>query len=305
MEWLILICLVPAIVVPLVLLGGFAGCSVIYNPDNIPPPAPPDAPVITVARGSGVTTIELAWSNPNTSAVTFRIERTRQGDSTPQQFDAASSPFDDNMGLDEATTYVYRVRAARTSDGALSEFSTPASASTFGAAFAAALATDQAGLAGFCIVQRIEPARLIRGGTRVSITVRGSTGGDLQLSRITVSQPAAVGDPAVSGDPYDANADLVEVASSVVVSANVAVTLPTIDYALDRTRPLLVAFDIGVPGNVRYLNPVPSGDATMYFRPATSEAAVRDRQPPRANPGATPYAVSASIYLVERIDVGS
>jgi hypothetical protein len=303
-EWLLLVLLVPAVVVPLVLLGGFAGCSILYDPDNLPDPQPPDPPTITSAEGTSVTAVRLEWSHPNPGPFTFRIERTAEGQPASPPVDVPASPFED-MGLSEGTTYFYRVAAIRTADAASSAFSAPASASTFGLAFTATLSADQAGLDNFCLLQRIEPSRLLRSGGRVSITVRGSTAGPLRLNRVFISQPAVTGDPAVSGDPYDAHTDLTEVASVVDVPPNTPVTLPTIDYALDQTRPLLVAFDVGSPGNVRHLNPVPATEARMFFRPSTAEAAIRDRQPPTTNPGAQPFALSPSIYLVERIHVGS
>jgi hypothetical protein len=302
-EWLLLVLVVPAVLVPLVLLGGFAGCSILYDPDNLPE-FRLASPTNFTARGVSVSAIALAWNDPNTVPVTFQIERTRQGESAPERTWSVSGTGDEDSPLDEGTAYFYKVRAVRAGGGPPSD-PAEASATTFARAFAADLATDQAGLAGFCVIQRIEPTRLQASGARVSITVRGSTAGPLRLDRVFISQPAVTGDPTVSGNPYDAHADLTQVASAIDVPASTPVTLPTIDYAFDHTRPVLIAFDIGTPGNVRFLNPVPASDARMFFKPTTAEAGIRDRQPPKENPNAQPFALSASIYLVERIHVGS
>ena len=56
-EWLILLLLVPAIVVPVVLLVGFAGCNQVFGLKetvNFPP-------VIDEARGVSGTIIHLIW----------------------------------------------------------------------------------------------------------------------------------------------------------------------------------------------------------------------------------------------------
>jgi len=296
MEWLILLVLVPAILVPVVLLGGFAGCSILYDPDNLPERPLPDAPTNLSARGINVSAIALTWNNPNTVPVTFKIERIREGDNDPTFLDAPASPFQD-PGLEEGTAYFYHVRAIRTDDGESSALSEAASASTFGRAFSADLATDQSGLEGFCIVQRIEPPRLLRSGARVNITVRGSTTGTLTLDKITISQLAT------SGDPYDSHADLTEVASSVVVPANTAITLPTINYAFDRTRPLLIAFDISATPGLGNVRSVLLPGSVHYFRAATQQASVQDRFPDPANPLLTYSTGQGRHYLVERIEV--
>jgi hypothetical protein len=303
MEWLVLILLVPAILVPVVLLWGFAGCS--FDPQ------PADlilAPTNVSAAGVSVSAIALTWDNPNTDPVTFQVERTKEGESSPQILSSSSTTLQD-AGLQEATTYFYKVKAIRTSDNQDSELSEQAAGRTIGVAFEAGLTTDQAGLEGFCVVQRIEPTRLRQStvpggistpGARVRITVRGSTAASLTLDRVYISQPAA------SGDPYDSAADLTPVDSGIVVPANTAVALPDVDYDLDKARPLLIAFDISAAagsGNVRFVTNVPEAEAVMFFSPATIEASINDRSPSAANPGGASYVTSKSIYLVEKIEV--
>jgi hypothetical protein len=287
--------LAPVMVAPVVLLWGYAGCS--FNPQNgYLPGVPVDLTVTNVSSGS----ISLSWfPSDDAEGVTFEVERLRNGDTTPVILPTTGTTFTD-QGLLPLTLYRYRVRAV--SGTLTSDFTGQVEATTLApqACFSSTLMTDQSGLEGFCMVQRIEPARLAAGGSLVFITVRGSTAGNLVLDRVFISQPAA------AGNPYDSSADLTPVAAAVTVPANTPVVLPVVAYTLDRTRPLLVSFDISATagqGNVRFQSPVPAAEATMFFRPATAEASVADRLPSAANPGATPYNISNSIYLIERIEV--
>ena len=100
-EWLILLLLVPAVVVPAVLLVGFAGCS--FHGSGTFPSA-----VLVSAVGKSESEITLTWTGPGIAGVTFEYERTK-GDGSPTILPAVSSPHDD-PGLDPATSYDYRVR---------------------------------------------------------------------------------------------------------------------------------------------------------------------------------------------------
>jgi hypothetical protein len=303
MEWLVLVVLVPAILVPVVLLWGFAGCTF-----TVPISSDTQRPTNLRAKGISVSAIALTWDNPNTDPVTFQVERTKQGESIPQILASTSTTLDDT-GLEEATSYFYQVRAIRLSDNDESDLSDQAPARTLGLVFQSALTTDQTGLEGFCLVQRIEPTRLRQStlagglatlGARVRITLRGSTATNLILNRVFISQPAA------AGDLYDSGGDLTHVASNVVVDANVSVPMPDIDYDLDHTKPLLIAFDISSApgsGSVRFIANVPEAEAIVHFNPATAEAGINDRLPSVSNPGAPAYTPSKSIYLVEKIEV--
>jgi hypothetical protein len=283
MEWQIVLLVVPAIVVPVVLLFGFAGCS-------FDPPSGSPAPMIVSATGTSVSSIVIAWTFSGEPATHFQVERTKSGQAADPPFDAVS-PLDDT-GLDEGTTYSYRVKAVF-GDGNTSDFSASVSAKTlsFQEAFSATLTEDEPDWAGFCLVQRIEPLKLSRSGPQVRITIRASTAADLTIDRIFISQPAT------AGDPYDSAADLTQVSSAVMVPANTATTLPPVTYNLDHTQPLLIAFDFSSTpnsGNVRRLPAVPTSDASAYFKQA-SEAAINDRQ--------ADYVPLDVIHLVEKIEV--
>src|SRR5262245_50120761 len=106
-EWLILLLVVPAIVVPVVLLAGFAGCGPDWQGFTVARPTPgfPD-PIIISAEGKSACCITLNWTNNNPAIVKFQIER--DGQLLPTE--PVSSPFDD-CGLLADTSYTYRVLA--------------------------------------------------------------------------------------------------------------------------------------------------------------------------------------------------
>lgn len=298
MDWFVLFILAPLLLVPVVLLWGYAGCGFSIT---IPPSlGVPENLAVTATTPNSVS---LSWTHDSgedeENAVMFEIERRKDGETTSVSFVSEVATFTD-VGLLYSTLYHYRVRAVsgmRTSD-----FTPEVDATTQPPApcFSAALTTNQSGLEGYCIVQRIEPVRLAAGGSRVFITIRGSTQGNLVIDRVFISRVGA------SGNPYDSGGDNKLVASAVQVPANMSVQLSMAAYDLDRTRPLLVSFDINATagnGNVRYVSPVPAGEAVMYFRAATAEAGTEDRFPPVSNPGGTSYTMSPSIYLIETIEV--
>lgn len=127
-EWLLLFIIVPAIVVPVVLLFGFAGCG--FEGHGIPLPEPP---IILSASGKSLSTITLTWmAEASTATITF--ERTRLIGPTlvgpPVTFSVPASPAThDDGGLDAATTYQYAARAVVAS-GDMSERSAPVRGST-------------------------------------------------------------------------------------------------------------------------------------------------------------------------------
>jgi hypothetical protein len=296
-EWYMLVLLVPLVVVPVVLLFGYAGCNQVFGLD---PTTLNFTPINVEAEGESIETIRVSWARASSEPVSFKVFRITPG--SEAEFTTDETEYLDT-GLTPNTEYTYEVLAIRQDDLRESTRSESATARTldFMPAFTATLTTDQAGINGFCLVQRIEPLRLVRSGTKVRVVVQGSTTGNLLIDRVTISQAAT------GGNVYDSAADIREIASAVSVPAGQTVELPVVTYALDQTKPLLVAFDISPTagmGNVRYVNPVPATDAAMHFRAATAEAGVQDRLPSAANPGAPLYNASTSIYLVQRIDVG-
>ena len=297
MEWLILLLLVPAILLPIVLLCGFAGC---YNPAPDPPST---APINLAATPLSLSEILLTWKSTSPIVQGFQIYRAKESANFElihdQLFqDQAVQTFHDTVGLEEGHTYLYQVTSYYSTS--FSEPSEPAIAELFfKTAFEVALTTDQPGLEGFCLVQRISSALLTdttffhHGSQLLKLTVRGSTVGGLTLDNIYISQVAA------AGDPYDSAADLTQVASAVSLPANTEKILPAVNYTLDQSKDLLIAFDISPTpgqGNVRSVAPLSGAD--HYFRAATQQAAAPDRSPDFAT--GTP---SGRHYLIEKIEV--
>ena len=135
-EWLTLLLLVAAIIVPVVLLAGFAACDRVFGVSRFPP----TVPIIDSATGKDGATITLIW-HWDTPAEKYQFERT-DPDGNVANFDAPApaAPFDDT-GLTPGTTYQYRVRGYDTS-GELSNWSAPVSGATL--AFATAYAKRSA-----------------------------------------------------------------------------------------------------------------------------------------------------------------
>lgn len=269
MEWLLLVVLVPAIVIPVVLLFGFAGCQLVFPLDPVDTPLAP----INLTAVPRRTSVTLTWEDPQADAdATYRIERTA-GQAAPVVQEATSTTFVDT-GLAEATTHTYRVLTVV--DGRESEFSAAVTVATttFAPTFTETFTADGTGLAGDCRILRIEPARLFRSGQEVRLTLASATTGPLQIDRVVISRVGT------QGDPYDAAADLTEVATNVSVPANSTIVVGPVDYELDHTQPLLIAFDFNATagmGNVRRNPNVPAAEATLFGRNNTAQAGVPDR----------------------------
>jgi hypothetical protein len=310
-EWLILLLLVPAVVVPVVLLVGFAGCDRVFglqHVNTIPPV--PVVPAIVSAKGKSGTVITLTWMYSGAAAAEFEFERMKLPEQTTETFTAPASPHehDDDKngeGLEPGTDYLYRIRAVG-SDGEPGEWSNPmmpdipGSTLPFAEAFAwtpdeQGRSVDNPPLQGLCIIQRIEGqltnGRLTNSGTRVKLTLRASSVGSASIDAIYISQP----DTAPGADPYDAAVDLTLVTSAVVVPVNNSVTLSPIKYPLDAQQPLLIAIDFSaaVASGIKRVDG--ASGASAYLKVAVGEA---------SNPNRTGFTPAGAImYLVERIEV--
>jgi hypothetical protein len=285
-EWLILLLAVAAIVVPVVLLFGFAGCDALFGLDHITRVPP----VIVSATGTGVDTIAVEWTYDSTSHTKFQLER--DGITIAADVDRAVRMFGDS-GLDEGSEHSYRVRAVFGDDPTDWSPEVRGKTLTFQPTFSAVLGEDEPGWADYCLVQRIEPQRLFLSGPQVRITIQSSSTADLTIDSIFISQVAA------GGDDYDSAVDLTQVASAVTVPANTSMVLPPLRYALDRTQPLLVAVDFNSTpesGNVRRATPVSGSEARTFYK-LVREAGVNDRQ--------ADYIPVDAITLVEKIEVAA
>jgi len=271
----------------------------------------PAAPAGLAARPVSINQIDLQWTNVSRHATRFSLERRDPGGTFAEIFsgDVATNSYSD-PSLAEGTQYDYQVFAlVAREDGGVehnvrqnvkSAPSATVSATTlaFTAAFTAppgTLTTDQPGNEGICLVQRLSPTLLAAGGTQVRITLRGSTAGSLTLDKIAISQVST----AAGSDPYDPAPDRIDVAG-VTIPAGTLVTVGPVNYTLDNTKDLLVAFDISnTPGEGNLRQGALTGAdsfASPPPPPTTAEAGVPDRT--------TGYVSTPGIlFLVEKIEV--
>jgi hypothetical protein len=239
-------------------------------------------PANVTATPLATDTIRLTWSNPE-GVEQVRIARTAEGDTTGITTLVDGGSFDDS-GLTEATTYFYELSSLAGGDESTAT-AVQATTLSFNPVFAAVLPSSQSGQANKCVVQRIEPVRLVNGGSTVRITVKAPVDGGVLLERVTISGAADAA--------YDAAADLTTVATTVFVQAGTSQPLPVVSYALDSAAPLLVAFDIGAPGNLAFLPNVPGVEASAFVGDAPA-AALTDRP--------DGFALRDRVYLIEKIE---
>jgi hypothetical protein len=266
----------------------------------------PAVPANLLATPAKIDQIKVSWDNASAIATDYILEHRPPGGTFGEIFRGPDTTFthSNDPTLVEGSRHQYRVSAIVDpgvendvpQDGGVKS-ATSAIASTtlaFTDAFTAILTDDEPGDEGFCLVQRLNKALLTVGGThtQVRIVLRGSTTGSLTLDRVTISQPAA------SGNAYDAGPDLTDVITSpVTIPPNTPVTLGPVDYALNNTQDLLVAFDISSTtgeGNLRFRR---LATASSFANPATAEAGIPNRTPNYQFPG------TDFLYLIEKIQV--
>lgn len=95
-------------------------------------PVPLEAPDPLIAETVSWDKISLNWTDNAATESNFRIERSLDGETGWQQIAVVGADVTSYLdtGLDELTTYHYRVRAFREADWMLSEFSNIASATS-------------------------------------------------------------------------------------------------------------------------------------------------------------------------------
>jgi hypothetical protein len=261
MEWLTLLIVVPALVIPIVILLGFAGCE--FKPGAFS--AAVAAPVLTRARPlSDAATIRIEWTNSNADPVEFEVDRMPEGPGPAFQGNATF--FEDTM-LRPGDTYSYKVRAKRLADGQYSEYSETATAAPWANAFNANLAaggTDVV-VTNTCVVQRFDDKSLARGGNRVAVTLQALNNG-LRVLAMTLSAPAP------SGDAYDSQIPMTLLAGPFDAGPAQALRLEAI-HDVEPRVPLLIAFDVDTPGHTRFA----SADYCTAYTRGGVEAHLSDR----------------------------
>ncbi len=288
-EWVALLVLVPAIVIPVVLLLGFAGCDVVFGLHR--------PTFIKSAFATSQSSIVIEWIVDETDTDSVRLEVFELPADTPlPPITNPSSPFEIT---DLTPGTLYRLRVVAFDDGD-TDTSEPVFVQTMSVAFDTAAdgaPGDQPNQGGRCIVQRIEPVRLTASGGRVLIFLRGPASGVASIQRIYISQVAG-------GDPYDPAGDLTRVfdvddppgQTPLILQGAAEIALPIVDYALEMAQPLLIAFDMtpGFPSSVP-LVPLMSPEAIAFFQDNLQEAAMVDRT--------TGYLSANGIALISRIEV--
>jgi hypothetical protein len=280
-DWLTLLVLVPAILVPIAALIGFAACDNLWKLPHIK-----DAkPIIDKAEGINPITIHLEWHFA-AAAEKFHFERTGPGGSVG--FDVTGSPKDDtglpfDTGLPPNTTFDYQVQAVF-SNGDPSGFSATATATTkpLALAYSRPLSQSTSFLQGSTLIQRIEAPHLSATGTHVRITVQASELSDAWIDRVYISKVNTMGkawDPVT--DPTDP-ARLTAIYDSAIQNGPFFVPkgetkpLPITRYPIDLSEALLIAFDFtpGPASSAASAPEIPKSEATVYFLQGAAEAAL-------------------------------
>jgi hypothetical protein len=303
MEWLLLFLIVPAVVIPVVLLFGFAGCRQILGfEDPVLVVADPQFPRI---ESIGLNHIRVAWDYliPPPEPVTFELEI----NSTDPPGQAIESGITDlflqHTGLQEGQTFFYRVRAIRGSDQLVSNWvpDPPLSATTLSFETVFETTTNPpnpvAGIAaaGNGIVQRIGGAAITRGGTFVKLTLVGLANQVTQLAAVTISHPVAAGAP----QPWDSADPPLPVTfggggAAVALQNGVPVVSDIITFPVTQGEDLLIAFDVSATSQNVLRRGVTGTQA--YRRNNTAEAATQDRS--------AGYGTENNLaYCIERIEV--
>lgn len=260
----------------------------------------PAAPTGLVATPT-LNSISLTWKNESTKATRFMLERpgasyevVQGGSTTVTHPDTATA---------SGVTYEYSLRSFvnGVNKGVAERVtSTPdvkvtASTLTFKPVYPPTggtpvpLVTDQA-VPGFCFVVRIGTDRLENSGSIVRLTIRGSVTGPLVLSSVTISHAVP------AGEAWDSLGIPTLVGTNVTVAAATPLVLDPVAFALDKTKPLLVAFDVSPTpgqGNVRF-GPLVDAQTKTYFKAATQAAQVANR--------ASDFQPSNNVYLIEKIE---
>jgi hypothetical protein len=267
-EWLILLLLVPAVVAPIVLVFGFAGCSF----------APLQEPAIDSATGTSFNTISVAWEiNP---PATVAFQRTNLDSTVTDLGVQAASPFTDTVPTPtDSPSLVYQYLAYNTAGGPQGE--TEVSGKTYELTFDGMLnpAIEGTGAEGQTQVQRIEPAYpLTKSSIAVQILLQADAASGASIDAIYISQA----DPNQPNEPWQPAADLTQVPLAaqpfILPPGGAVVALAPVLYALDNSKPLLIAINYSASpaSGVKASNPLPITRASVYYKPG-AEAGLQTR----------------------------
>jgi hypothetical protein len=256
-EWLILLLLVPVIVAPVVLVLGFAGCSFHPRPE----------PNIDSATGTSFNTISVAWAIDYGASA--RFQRTNLDNSVTDLGVQPTSPFTDTVPKPTASGQAYQYQGYNAIDSP-PHTQPEKSATTFELSFDGMLVpqNDGSGVQGLTHVLRVEPAYpLTQSSGSVQLLLQASASIGASIDAIFISQA----DPNQPTQPWQPAGDLMQVPLPaqplIVPPGGSVVALAPVAYALDKTKPLLIAvnYSAAPTSGIMFGNPVSISQAAVYF----------------------------------------
>jgi hypothetical protein len=224
----------------------------------------------------------VAWGIDANASVTF--QRTNLDNSVTDLGVQPTSPFTDIVPTptqsDQNPPLAYQYQAANDAVSPL-DWSTAVSGKTFESTFDGMLINqlnDGTGTQGFTFVQRIEAASLTKSSNAVQLLLQAGASNGASIDAIYISQA----DLSQPSQPWQPANDLTQVPLPqqpfIVPAGGSVVALPPVAYALDKSKPLLIAIDFSVSpvSGVKISNPVPITQAANYFKQG-AEAALQPR----------------------------
>jgi hypothetical protein len=291
---------------------GFVGCK-FHAPTTGGGNGTVQPPTSLTATAVSSSEIDLTWTDNATNTTAFRIARSENGAPPVDPTTPANPPpapggiqqqwkdFEDSS-LKPGTLYLYEYQVFAKVAGQESDGSNRAPATTFSEAYNVPLTTDDPGLEGRTIVQRIDAGHITSAtgaGGKVRLTLRGSTTGNLVINKVTISQPAT------AGQAWDSAGTPKEVLfnngqSGVTILANATKANPAVSDVTSHDivlgQDLLIAFDISTTDGSARRATMPG--PTQYFKPNSAEAG---RPPPPRSPNYQTFAGRVSI--IDKIEV--
>jgi hypothetical protein len=282
MDWLLLAVLVPLILIPVVLIYGFAGCGKLLVLD--PGPAPM-APENLTGKAASLTQIDLAWTHPSPSGIEFIVSVLGPEGVWNEDFKRVPGLVQTSVpSLQPGTFYGFRVRAALNSVESGSSNVVMRRTMQWEPAFSRTLNEATSSFQGDCLVQRIDRNILNYTGvaSRIRVTLRAASGepSPMVIPLMTLSHAAEPGDDPLNPTPnaYDSRAPLVSFPSLQIPGGGTSLVLPERDFALDRNRDLLFAFDVDAANPTRGVRVAGGvGTSRLYRRNNVHMAATGNR----------------------------
>jgi hypothetical protein len=299
-DWIILLICIPAIVIPIVLLCGFAGCDQLFGLDHINPTVPTNVH----AESRTLDSITIAWDS---SDLTYLVKAWTDGDPEPDDTAVATTLTNSfvDSSLTEGQIRHYRVAARNPDTDDSSGFTDPftANARFFQTACNGlqqypGVDNVNSALDGMTLVQVINPPLLQVSGEYVRVVIRGAVNPaatPLALNGVYISTVAS------GGDPWDSDPSTLKTLfewdglNPLVVAQGQTFELPVIEFSLDQSQPLIIAFNVSSPSGSRYALVPDATFAVAHDKFLTQEAAIADRS--------AGYQESNALWYIEKIDV--